>query len=258
MLTERIAASLVNHEPGWRVPQRTALARRFNVSIAEIDCAIRELTARHLLRLLPDGCLYRASPADYLIALEGLPGLGTRIDPMGASIACAARQISWRRIPEDIGLMLGLPPGAAASVIRCQWTANGHRAALSTTYLPDDPDTVNAAREPGPVTLDAALNHAPVTVAGTAPAAFPEALHVEVQPPAASVARSLRLAPGIPAVTVAVRFSDSSRSYPVALTAAVLRSDLFRIIIEAASGPPGHQPGGLGGSWADIAGCWQS
>src|SRR6516162_5552925 len=32
---------------------------------------------------LPDGQLYRASPADYWIPAEGAAGLGTRPDPMG-------------------------------------------------------------------------------------------------------------------------------------------------------------------------------
>jgi len=40
VLADRIAAALVHREPGWRLPRRSALARRYNVSIAEIDAAI--------------------------------------------------------------------------------------------------------------------------------------------------------------------------------------------------------------------------
>lgn len=52
-----------------RVPVRAsraagALARRYNVSIAEIDTAIGELFRGWLIRRLPDGQLYRASPAE--------------------------------------------------------------------------------------------------------------------------------------------------------------------------------------------------
>jgi hypothetical protein len=32
--------ALVHHEPGWRLPRHTVLARRYNVSTAEIDAAI--------------------------------------------------------------------------------------------------------------------------------------------------------------------------------------------------------------------------
>jgi DNA-binding transcriptional MocR family regulator len=72
VLADRMAAALVQHEPGWRLPRLTAMARRFNVSAAEIDAAIDELAARHLLRRLPDGQVYRASPAEYRVPLEGL------------------------------------------------------------------------------------------------------------------------------------------------------------------------------------------
>ena len=69
VLADRLAAALVHHEPGWRLPRLTALARRYSVSSAEIDAAIEELAARHLVRRLPDGQVYRASPAEYWVPL---------------------------------------------------------------------------------------------------------------------------------------------------------------------------------------------
>ena len=71
VLADRIAAALVHREPGWRLPRRTALARRYNVSLTEIDAALGDLARRSLVRRLPDGQLYRASPADYWIPVEG-------------------------------------------------------------------------------------------------------------------------------------------------------------------------------------------
>src|ERR1700678_2421538 len=67
VLADRIAAALLHREPGWRLPRRSALARRYNVGMPEIDAAISELVRRSLIRRLPDGQLYRASPAEYLI-----------------------------------------------------------------------------------------------------------------------------------------------------------------------------------------------
>src|ERR1700742_4509068 len=81
VLADRMAAVLVHREPGWQLPRRSALARRYNVSVAEIDAAIGELTRRSLIRRLPDGQLYRASPAEYLVPIEGVAGLSTRLDP---------------------------------------------------------------------------------------------------------------------------------------------------------------------------------
>ena len=163
VLADRLAAALVHHEPGWRLPRHTALARRYNVSPAEIETAVGELVSRHLVRRLADGQLYRASPAEYLIEIEGVSGLASSLDPMGGDIACRSRQVSWRRVPEDIGWALGLetvpPQGAtprtpqqetsdAVCVVRFLWTADGEPAACTTTYLPADRVTPGAY-EPG-------------------------------------------------------------------------------------------------------------
>src|SRR5204863_2969067 len=48
VLADRVAAALVRHEPGWRLPRRSALARRYGVSPAEMAAAIEELSARRL------------------------------------------------------------------------------------------------------------------------------------------------------------------------------------------------------------------
>ena len=199
VLTERLAAVLVHREPGWQLPRSTVLARRYGVSTLAIDAAIRELAVRNLVRRLPDGNVCRASPAEYLITLEGVPGLATRIDPMGSAIACAAQHISRRRVPEEIGQVLGVPPGRQATMIRCAWTADGQPAALSTTYLPGYPSEDAGA---APSSLAAALNSQPA--ATPASVVRPATLCIELQPPPQFAARSLQLAPGEAAVTVTV------------------------------------------------------
>ena len=135
VLADRMAAALVHREPGWRLPRRSALARRYNVSLTEIDAALGDLARRSLVRRLPDGQLYRASPADYWIPLEGAAGLGTRLDPMGGAIACQTRHVSRREAPQDVAWALRLPSGAPVRVIRCVWVSEGDPAAVSTAYL---------------------------------------------------------------------------------------------------------------------------
>jgi DNA-binding GntR family transcriptional regulator len=297
VLADRVAAALIHHEPGWRLPRRSALARRYGVSPAEMEAAIEELAARHLLRRLPDGQVYRASPADYLIKLEGLD-LRASIDPMGMIVVCASRHVSLRRVPEDIGGALGLAPGDPVSVVRCLWTASGDPAAFSATYLPEsmgflagDPpefaDVLKWPREPGlPAHVAGASQAAgaghvagadhvagaagqaggadhvagaaqaggaghvagagqaggagqvgrPGQAGGKGAAARPAGLYVELQPPAPSVARSLRLATGQPAVNVTIRF-DSPDDEPMALATAVLRPDMFRVVVESPQAP---------------------
>src|SRR5215831_5398991 len=147
ILAERLAATLVHHEPGWRLPRPSALARRYNVRPAQVEEAVRELAAKHLIRQLPDGQLYRASPAEYLIPVQGVPRLGAHLDPMGGQVACRKRKVSWRRAPEDIAWALGIAPADSVCAVRCHWSVNGEPAAISTTYL-----TAETAAEIGDLT----------------------------------------------------------------------------------------------------------
>jgi DNA-binding GntR family transcriptional regulator len=235
VLADRVAAALIHHEPGWRLPRRSALARRYGVSPAEMEAAIEELAARHLLRRLPDGQVYRASPADYLIKLEGLD-LRASIDPMGTVIVCASRHVSLRRVPEDIGGALGLAPGDPVSVVRCLWTSSGDPAAFSATYLPEG--LAFLADDP-PEFADVLKSPQELSQAGPdarAEATRPGGLYIELQPPAPSVARSLRLATGQPSVNVTIRF-DNPAGRPMALATAVLRPDMFRVVVESPRAP---------------------
>jgi Bacterial regulatory proteins, gntR family len=264
VLADRIAAALVHHEPGWRLPRHTALARRYNVSTAEIDAAVDELASRNLVRRLPDGQLYRVSPAEYLIPIEGVPGLGSRADPMGGEIVCRSRQASWRQVPEDIGWALQIPPADPVGVIRMQWTAGGEPAAFCTTYLLKEmAGPFIAAQGTGPA---GGLTLLPITAPPASPdpergdlvpVGEPRAVHVEMQPPPPSVARSLRLAAGQPAAMVTVRFDDPDGGKPVALTIAVLRPDLFRIVVESGRAPLAEAEGSLTGAWTHAVEDWE-
>ena len=164
VLADRIAANLVHHEPGWRLPRHSVLARRFNASTTEIDAVLEELAARHLIRRLPDGRLYRASPADYLIRLEGMPGLDSHIDPMGAVITCRSFRLSSRRAPEKIALALGIK-SQPVCVARLTWTANGQPASLVTTYLTTPPPGLAMREQPtSPATALTACSIGRVTI----------------------------------------------------------------------------------------------
>ena len=224
VLADRIAAALVHREPGWRLPRRTALARRYNVSLTEIDAALGDLARRSLVRRLPDGQLYRASPADYWIPVEGASGLGTRLDPMGGTITCQTRHVSVREAPQDVAWALHLPCGAPIRVVRCVWVSGKDPAAVSTAYLNEPP----AGEDTGPgqeadefPSLGSVLNALPAA-----------AVSVEMSPPQPSVARSLRLSPGLPVITVTVRFDDIATGEPAGLTVGMLKPELFRIAID--------------------------
>jgi hypothetical protein len=236
VLADRLAATLVHHEPGWRLPRPSALARRYNVRPNQVEQAVRELAARHLIRQLPDGQLYRASPAEYLISMTGVPKLGAHVDPMGSDVACRNRKISWRRVPEDIGWALGIAATDPICVIKCHWSVNGDPAAISTTYLTKEAASrVNQSLDLTNGTADLLFTTAADGTDGRSPALLgvPVALHLEMQPPPSSVARGLRLRAGQPAAMVTVRFDDEATGRPAALAVAALRPDLFRIVIDS-------------------------
>jgi DNA-binding GntR family transcriptional regulator len=262
VLADRIAAALVHHEPGWRLPRLTVLARRYDVSTAEIDVALDKLAARHLVRRLPDGQLYRVSPVEYLIPLEGVPGLGTLADSMGGQIVCQSRQASLREVPGDIGWALRVPPADQVGVIRTQWAAGGEPAAFCTTYLLRDiaapfldagegSDTaVSIALLPIPVPAAAPGETGDVTAIGK-----PGSVHLEMQPPPPTLARRLRLTAGQPAMLVTTRFDDLEKRRPVALTIAAFRPDLFRIVVQAAEWPLAESgDGSFAGAWEHAIG----
>jgi DNA-binding GntR family transcriptional regulator len=268
VLAARLAAALVHHEPGWRLPRHSALARRYNVSVVEIDAAVEELVGRHLVRRLADGQLYRASPAEYVIGLEGVPGLVSSVDAMGGELACRSRQVTWRLPPEDISWALRLSSDQQACVVRFLWTAGGEPAALCTTYVPGD--IASRSDGPAPAGPPAVLNLMHLTGITDEPGAgsgdgdgrpltgLPTALQIEMQAPPPSVARSLRLTAGQPAMMVTVRFEDLDSGRPVALTIAVLRPDMFRVVVQTPRPPlPAGNAGNLSGSWAHAVEDWE-
>jgi DNA-binding GntR family transcriptional regulator len=238
VLVDRMAAALVHREPGWQLPRRSALARRYSVSMAEIDAAIGELARRSLIRALPDGQLYRASPAEYLIPLEGVMELGTRLDPMGGEIICQSRHVSQRDAPQDVAWALGVAGETQIRVVRCVWAAGVEPVAISTAYTPGDP----AGADGGPLTDDlesfqVILRNPPGDRPATE-AAYARAVDLELVPPQPSIARGLRLPPGQPAISVTVRFDDHATGTPVGLTAVTLKPDRFRVVIQAGDALP--------------------
>ena len=268
VLADRLAAALVHHEPGWRLPRHSALARRYSVSTAEIDAAVEELIGRHLVRRLADGQLYRASPAEYIIDLAGVPGLISYVDAMGGEFTCRNRQVSWRLPPEDISWALRLADAEPVCVVRFLWTAGGEPAAFCTTYVPGDiaGRPAAAASQPLPTALNLlqltgvaeGLGPSSAEQEGTAINGVPSSLHLELQAPPPSVARSLRLSAGQPAMIVTIRFDDIALVRPVALTTAVLRADMFRLVLQSPEAPlPGGRVGSLAVSMTDAAEDWE-
>ena len=242
VLADRLAAALVQREPGWRLPRRSSLARRYSVSIAEIDSAIGELVRRSLIRRLPNGQLYRASPAEYLIPVEGISGLSTWLDPMGSEITCQAGHVSQRAAPQEVASALGMAEGSPLRAVQCVWAAGDETVAISTAYVPEPVAHSLVGND-----LDGfqvTLSWIPASPPGTARARA-RAVGLELSPAQPWVARSLRLAPGQSTVSVTIRFDDPDTGTPAGLTVVTMKPERFRVVVETGGPQPAGKPGHL-------------
>jgi len=137
VLTNRLAAALAHHQPGWLLPRPSVLARRYHVTTRQVAVAIDELAARHLIRVLPDGQACRISPAEYMLELKGQHGLAAHAEPLHGTLACKSQSIAWHSVRADIAKVLGIAPGEPACILQMLWTVSGTAAAATTTYLPE-------------------------------------------------------------------------------------------------------------------------
>lgn len=257
VLAERIGASLANHEPGWRLPRVSELARRHNVGTDEVHAAVNQLIARQIVRRSADGQLYRASPAEYLISIDGLAGMSAVADPMGRDLTCLSHGMVHQAASEAAVRALRLPPGTQLGVLRLAWAVDGVPAAVSTTYL------ARNAAQPGSlapwIAADAGRGVLPLAVPTgdlanrgesrpAAPASRPEAVSVQLALPPVSVSRRLRLRPGQLAILVTVLTGTDPGTGPAALTVTVLRPDMFSVNLVTT--PPIAGPAVQDDSWS--------
>jgi hypothetical protein len=209
-LADRLAATLIAREPGWRLPRRGTLARKHHAELDELDTALGELVQRALVRRLPDGQLYRASQDAAWIPVEGVSGLATRLDPMGNAIDCASRQVSQDSAPPEVALLLGLAPDAVVSSVRTVWSAADVPAASAVAYRADG---------------DSAGDNS-----GFAERLTVVSARVEVGQAEADTVSALGLAPDALVVKVTAAFSDGDSIAGIAIVA--LRAELFRVAVE--------------------------
>lgn len=256
ILAERIGASLANHEPGWRLPRVSELARRHNVGTDEVRAAVEQLIGRQVVRRGADGQLYRASPAEYLIAVDGLAEMSAVVDPMGRDLTCLSYGMVSQAAPEPAARALRVPPGTQLAVLRLAWAVDGVPAALSTSYLVRQAGqsrslapwiAATAGRGVLPLAAPAEELAGRASRAPDGPAR-PESVSVQLSLPPVSVSRRLRLRPGQLAIAVTVLSGTDAATGPAALTVTVLRPDMFSVNLVTT--PPVAAPGGGDESWS--------
>ena len=241
VLADRIAAWLTSHQHGWQLPRTSIIARRHGVTVGQIEQALKTVSERGLVHETADGQLYRVSPAEYLVALEGIENLGCRVDPINGPLSCLDRQAAVRPCPVQAAQALSISPGEPVCTVRATWTANDAAAATVTTFLISPRPAVTLLRYRGaegaaetldPMAIPAECCQGAVTSAGLRPGA----VLVDLQPLSPAPARILHQPVGTAAITITVRFDDH-QGRPGALTIATLRAELFRITIQTPDAP---------------------
>jgi DNA-binding GntR family transcriptional regulator len=277
VLTNRIAATLAHHPPGWLLPRPSVLARRYQVTTRQVAAAIDELVARHLLRILPDGQACRISPAEYMLELEGQQGLAARAEPLHGTLTCKSQSVAWHQVRADIASVLGIALGEPACILQMLWTIGSRPAAATTTYLAEQaakpllaalenaeleafrtilpmPATQAIFSPPSATSADESRARQPVSAAGSdalsdpdgetsesdaflATTLVPTSLHIEMQQPPPWAAKALRLSASDSAIGISVRYTETTTGNPAALTVAVLRPDEFRVVVDSVVTP---------------------
>lgn len=219
--------------------------------------AIEQLIARQVIRRGADGQLYRSSPAEYLIAVDGLAEMSAVVDPMGRDLTCLSYGMVGLAAPESAARALRVPPGTQLDVLRLAWAVDGVPAALSTTYLVRQGGQsrtlapwIAATAGRGVLPLAAPAEEFAGRGASRAPdrPGRPEAVSVQLSLPPVSVSRRLRLRPGQLAIAVTVLSGTDPATGPAALTVTVLRPDMFSVNLVTT--PPAAAPGGGDESWS--------
>jgi hypothetical protein len=266
VLTNRIAATLMHHDPGWRLPRMTALARHYNVSTDLIAAAVDELVARRLLRRLPDGRACRRSPAHYVLPLAHQARLHVNTEAIDSDLSLKTWTASWSPVRDDVRRTLGLRPGDLACTLQLLWTAVGEPAAVATTYVTKDlaEAVIAAVRANGSISVIMTLpvQHAGSDGhdAGAVALARPRTLQVEVQQPPPWAARPLGLAACEQAGLITVGYRGPEASTTAALTIAVLRLEALQISIASSDAPVSAAAHGdrAWSAWDHVAADWET
>jgi hypothetical protein len=265
VLTNRIAAALANHEPGWRLPRLSVLARQYDATSELVVAAIGELASRGLIRRTSAGQFCRATPAHYVLPFAGsLHGLRARADPVGGDLSVRSRSVSVHAVRDDIKCVLQIASDEPARMLQLVWAVGGEPAAVTATYLvPQLAESLLTELDPAePGGMCAVLPLTPLAGADLPDVAgpswlLPRALNAEMQQPPRWAAQALGLSACQRAVMISARYDDMRDGKPVALTIAVLRPDLLRFSIASSDQPIlASDSGGVSSGWNHVDGDW--
>ena len=237
VLASRIAATVAHHEPGWRLPRVSVLARYYGVKPAHIAAAMNELGGRRIVRRLQDGQFVRASPADYMIPLATGPGMSVRILPIAGSPACRSAAISRQLADHDISWALGVEPDTVIEVLKAVYAVGNQVVGISTTYATALPAALVADVRQLECAAILPLVIAVNERATAADAGLAQVVQLEFSHPPPGIASGLGLGASEQAIIIAVRVDNPDAGRPAGLTVATLRPDCFRLSVQTADQP---------------------
>jgi len=266
VLTNRIAAALVHHEPGWRLPRLSVLARQYDSTSEMVATAISELVAHGLIRHAPGGQFCRASPAHYVLPLgDSMQGLQLRADPVGGMISVKSRTVSTHPVRDDIERALQVACDEPVCIVQLVWAVGGEPAAVTATYLRsglancliNETDLEELRASTAILSLTPLKVPGPDGIGSENALLLPSALHLEMQQAPRWAAQALDLSACERAATITVAYDDARDGNPAALTVAVLRPEHFRItVVRPGETGLAGDAGTVGPGWSHVAGDW--
>lgn len=266
VLTNRIAAALVHHEPGWRLPRFSVLARQYDVTADQVAGAVADLVNRGLIRHAQDGHYCRTSPAHYVLPFEGDGPRGLRAFayPVGGDLCVKSRTVAEHPVRHDIEWALQLASDDPVWILQLAWTVDGTPGALTTTYLPPSlaESLMTELDSAGPDASTPVLPLTPLMTDARCDIAqpgwlVPGTLEACMQQPTRGAAQALGLSACQRAVMITSRYDDLRDGTPVALTVTALRPEKFRITIGSSDQPILADSAGLPSSgWSHVDGDW--
>lgn len=137
-LADRLAAELVDHPPGSRVPSEHDISGRFGVGRAAARATLQELERRLLVRRVQGLGTFVNRRIDYVIAHDRRPSWHHTVTAAGARPRSIVREIGRHPLPADKAALLDIPAGTMARRLVRQSYIDDLLASWTHEWLPED------------------------------------------------------------------------------------------------------------------------
>jgi GntR family phosphonate transport system transcriptional regulator len=222
-----LAGDLAGRHPGDRVASEHEIATRFGVSRAAARAAMQELEDRLLVRRVRGSGTFVNHRIDYVISPRRAPSWHQTVAAAGAVPRSVVKEIRDGTLDAELAARLERPEGSPARVLVRQYFINDLLAGWTTEWLPADicPHAADVAVR-AVESVDLVLRQ----MARVEPVRAWCRVSMDVPPPDA--AAGLEIDDSHHAWRVESMSRDKTSGQPVLASAAWIRVEMIRLIVE--------------------------